>query len=71
MPYSGIFVKEFEKKKLFALLKSAPSNLPISKTSRKKKKYLNLGPKMLDLGIFGLEFEKYIVILEISTLQFV
>ena len=37
MPYSGIFVKEFEKKKLFSLLKSAPSNLPISKTSRKKK----------------------------------
>ena len=37
MPYLGIFVKEFEKKKLFSLLKSAPSNLPISKTSRKKK----------------------------------
>ena len=29
----------------------------------KKQKYLNLGPKVLDLGIFGLEFEKNIVIL--------
>ena len=29
-----------------------------------------MGPKMLDLGIFGLELENNIVIYEISTLEF-
>ena len=37
----------------------------------KKQKCLNLGPKTLDLGNFGLEFENYIVIFEIRTLKFV
>ena len=37
----------------------------------KKQKFLNLGPKMSDLGILGLEFENNIVIFEISTLEFV
>ena len=37
----------------------------------KKQKYLNLGPKMLDLGIFRLKFENNFVIFEISTLKFV
>ena len=37
----------------------------------KKQKCLNLGPKMPDLGIFGVEFLKGIVIFEISTLKFV
>ena len=37
----------------------------------KKQKCLNLGPKMLDLGIFGLEFWKIIVIFEFSILKFV
>ena len=37
----------------------------------KKQKCLNLGPKMLDLGIFGLEIENSFVIFNISTLEFV
>ena len=37
----------------------------------KKQKCLNVGPKIHNLGIFGLEFEKNIVIFEISTLKFV
>ena len=37
----------------------------------KKEKCLNLGPKMSDLCIFGLEFQSNIVIFEISTLKFV
>ena len=36
----------------------------------KKQKFLNLGPKMSDLGILGLEFENNTVIFEISTLEF-
>ena len=35
-----------------------------------KKTHLNLGRKMPDLGIVGLEVEKYIVIFEISILEF-
>ena len=38
---------------------------------RKKQKCLNLVPKMPGFGIFLLEFEDNIVILEISTLEFV
>ena len=37
----------------------------------KKQNCLNLGPKRLELCIFGLEFENNIVIFEISTLEFV
>ena len=37
----------------------------------KKQKCLNLEPKIPDLGGFGLEFKKTIVIFEISTLKFV
>ena len=37
----------------------------------KKQKCLNLGPKMPDLCIFGLEFKSNIVIFETSTLEFV
>ena len=37
----------------------------------KNLKCQNLGPKMPCLGIFGLEFEKTIVMFEISTLQFI
>ena len=37
----------------------------------KKEKCLNLGPKMSDLCIFGLEFQSNIVTFEISTLKFV
>ena len=35
-----------------------------------KKISLNLGPKMPDLRIFGLEFENDIVIFEMSTFEF-
>ena len=45
-------------------LKSGPSNL--LQSLPQKKKSLNLGPKMPDLGIFGLEFENNIVILVID-----
>ena len=38
---------------------------------REKVKMPNLGPKMPYLGIFGLEFQKTIVIFQISTLKFV
>ena len=41
------------------------------KNFMKKQKSLNLGPKMPDLGILGLEFESNIVIFEICTLEFV
>ena len=37
----------------------------------KKQKYLNLGPKMHDLGILRPEFENNIVIFEISTFELV
>ena len=36
-----------------------------------KQKSLNVGPKISDLGIFGLEFENIVIIFEISTLDFV
>ena len=57
-------------KKLLPYLKSAPSNLSNYKISRKKQKCLNLGPKMPFWGIFGLEFQKTILIFEISTPKF-
>ena len=50
-------------------MKSAPSNLSNLINFVKKWKCLNLGPKMPYLGIFGLEFQKAIVIFEISTLK--
>ena len=37
----------------------------------KQQKGLNLEPKSLDLGIFGLEFENNIAVIEINTLRFV
>ena len=37
----------------------------------KKQKCLSLGPKLPDLGTFGLKFEGSIVIFEISTFEFV
>ena len=36
----------------------------------KKQKCLNLGPKMPDLGIFGLEFENNMVKFQISAVEF-
>ena len=57
-------------KKILSYLKSAPSILSKWKFCGKKKKCLNLGPKMSYLGIFGLEFEKIIAIFEISTPEY-
>ena len=37
----------------------------------KQQKGLNLEPKSLDLGIFELEFENNIAVIEINTLRFV
>ena len=39
--------------------------------TNKNKKWLNLRPGMLDLGILGQKFENYIAIFEISTREFV
>ena len=45
-------------KKLMSYLKSASSNVLTCKTSSKNKKYLNLGPKIPYLGVFGLQVNK-------------
>ena len=60
MPYLGVLGSNF--KRILSYLKSAPSKFFA------KKKFLKFGPKMSDLGIFGLEFENNIVIFEISAL---
>ena len=44
--------------------------LSILQNFAKKQLCLNLAPKMLHLGIFGIVFKKNIVIFEISTLEF-
>ena len=38
---------------------------------KKRRKYLNLGPRIRYLSIFLLEFENDIVILEMGTVKFV
>ena len=43
----------------------------IAKFCKQKQKYLNLGPEMPYLGIFGLEISKTTLIFEISSLKFV
>ena len=68
MPY--LVFLHWNLKKLLSYLKLAPQNLPNCKISRKKQKCLNLGPKVFNSGIFGLELEKNIVIFEISILGF-
>ena len=37
----------------------------------KKQKFLSLAQKMLDLSIFGLEFEKSILILEVNVVDLI
>ena len=39
--------------------------------TKKKKKSLNSGPDMPDLGILGVKLENNIVIFEMSTIEFV
>ena len=69
MPYLGVLGCNFENP--LSYLKSAPSNLPYCKDWCKKLKSFNLGPKMSDLRILGVEFEHIIFIFEIGTLEFV
>ena len=69
MPYLGFLGSNFERP--LSCLKSAPSNLPCCKVSCKRSKFLNLGPKMPDFCILGLEFENIIVKFEINVLEFV
>ena len=56
MPYLGILGNNLEKS--LSYLKPVLSNLPYWKVWCKKKKSFNLGPKMLDLHILGLEYLK-------------
>ena len=69
MSYLGVLNNNFGKPSSY--LKSAPPNLPYCKVWCNKYKSLNLGLKMLDLRILGLEFENIIVIFEVSVLKFV
>ena len=69
MPYLEYFWARISK--LLSYLKLASSNLSNCIISGKKQKCLNLGPKMPYLSIFGIEFQKTIVIFEISTVEFV
>ena len=77
MPICGIKNALFEYfwarvlSKLLPYFKPALSNLPNSKILRKNKKCLNLETKVPYLSIFGLEFEKNILLFEISVLEFV
>ena len=68
MPYLGILARFLEK--LLSYLKLAPSNFAYLQNFTKKQNFLNLRPKMPDLGILGLEFENNSAIFEISTLEF-
>ena len=52
-------------------LKSTPLEFALLQNFATKQKCLNLGPKMSELGIFGLEFENNSVIFEIRTIKFV
>ena len=53
MPDLGIFGLELENN---IVIFEISANLSNCKISRKKQKYLNLGPKMPYMSIFGLEF---------------
>ena len=67
MLYWSVLGSNFEKP--LSHLRSAPSNLPCCNVLCKKWKFLNLGLKMSDFRILGLEFENIIVIFEISVLN--
>ena len=67
MPYLGIFYWNF--KRVWSCLKPNFSNMSNSKIFYRKNA-LNLRPKILDLGCFGLEFRTDIFIFEISVLEF-
>ena len=79
MPFLGIFHQECliwvflgkNFKKTIVRFEISTLKFVYLQNFTKKQKCLNLGPKMPDLCIFGLEFENNIVIFEISTLEFV
>ena len=79
MTYLGIFDQKFliwvfwdkRFKKTIVKFKISLFKLAYLQSFTKKQKCLNLGPKMPDLFIFGLELENNIVIFEISTFEFV
>ena len=69
MCYLYVFGSNFEN--TFSHLQSASLNLSYCKVWCKKQKSLNLGPKVPDFRILGLEFENIIAIFEASILEFV
>ena len=58
-------------KKLLSYLKSAFQICQYENFHVKFQRKKNLGPKLFYLDIFGLEFEKTIIIFEISALKFI
>ena len=69
MPYLGIVGLEFQK--IIVIFEISTFEFSQLQNFVKKQKFLNLGPKISYLGVFGLELkEKTIVIFEISTLGF-
>ena len=58
MPELSVLGSNFEK--TLSYLQSAPSNLPYSKVWCQKEKSLNLGPKMPDFCILGMDLKKFL-----------
>ena len=68
MPYLGIF-ENF--KNAIVIFEISILKCFYFQNLKKQQKGPNLEPKGLDLGIFVLEFENNIVVIEINTLRFV
>ena len=60
MPYLGILGLEFQK--IIVIFEMSTLQFVKLQNFVKKRKCLNLGPKMPYLGILGIEFQKTIVI---------
>ena len=69
MSYLGLF--ELEISKTIAIFEISTLKFVCLKISHTKKKFLSLVAKMLDSGIFWIEFENNFVIFEINTQEFV
>ena len=52
MPYLGIFGQDFQKKTI-VIFEISTLKFVYLQNFTKKQKFLNLGPKMSDLGILG------------------
>ena len=65
---SGYFGKIF--RKTIVIFEISTLKFAYLQNFTKKQNFLNLRPKMPDLGILGLEFENNSAIFEISTLDF-